>query len=293
IQRMSYYMTKIISTAINKGGVGKTTLISNIVGSLSPKKETISSKLISLVSGFVSNFSSNNNDKSDKFPKILVIDTDGQVNLGPENIENTLYDVLVGSIPINDAIIPINENIDMIPSNSDMSFIEFDILPKLSTYKEPFKLLKNALDPIKDDYDYIFIDTPPAMGLIVGNVLCTSTDVIIPYVPEVFAVNGLIRIQSSIEEFSESFNPNLNIAGVIGMMVDSRTTLHQDMLQQARTHCFEQNIHMFNTVIPKSIRFANSNRHGIPAVWSNEKNHLIDSYFDFLDELINRGVING
>ena len=288
-------MTKIISTAINKGGVGKTTLISNIVGSLSPKKETISSKLISLVSNFFSSQKSKTND----FPKILVIDTDGQGNLSlsfnlvPENIENTLYDVLVGSIPINESIIPINDNIDMIPSNSDMSFIEFDILPKLSTYKEPFKLLKNALDPIKDDYDYIFIDTPPAMGLIVGNVLCTSTDVIIPYVPEVFAVNGLIRIQSSIEEFSESFNPNLNIAGVIGMMVDSRTTLHQDMLQQARTHCFEQNIHMFNTVIPKSIRFANSNRHGIPAVWSNEKNHLIDSYFDFLDELINRGVING
>src|SRR5699024_11824224 len=132
------------------------------------------------------------------FPKILVIDTDGQGNLSlsfnlvPENIENTLYDVLVGSIPINDAIIPINENIDMIPSNSDMSFIEFDILPKLSTYKEPFKLLKNALDPIKDDYDYIFIDTPPAMGFIVGNVLCSSIYVIFYYVILVFVVIYII-----------------------------------------------------------------------------------------------------
>lgn len=270
-------MTKVISTAINKGGVGKTTLISNIVGSLSITQ----------------------NKTSKKFPKILVIDTDGQGNLGisfnivPENIENTLYDVLLGSIPIKDTIIPINKNIDLIPSNSDMSFIEFDILPKLSTFKEPFKLLKNALDPIVDDYDYVFIDTPPAMGLVVGNVLTASSDIIIPYVPEVFAVNGLIRIQSSIQDFAKSFNPHLSIIGVIGMMVDSRTTLHQDMLQQARAHCYENGYYMFDTIIPRSIRFASSNRKGVPAVWSDKKNHLVDSYFDFLKELHERGVLHG
>src|SRR5699024_12796088 len=113
----------------------------------------------------------------------------------------------------------------MIPSNSDMSFIEFDILPKLSTYKEPFKLLKNALDPIKDDYDYIFIDTPPAMGLVVGNVLCTSTDVIIPYVAEVFDVNGLIRIHSSINVISVSYYPNFTIARFISIVGTSSILL--------------------------------------------------------------------
>src|SRR5699024_8182000 len=264
-------MTKIISTAINKGGVGKTTLIGNLVGILAEKYNK----------------------------KILMIDIDGQGNLGisfklvPESIENTVYDVLVDDFPIKDVIIPINDNVDILPANSDMSFIEFDILPNIHKYKNPFYLLDNALKPIKDDYDYIFIDTPPAMGLIVGNALIASTDIIIPYVPEVFAVNGLIRIHKAIQDFSSKYNTDLNVMGIVGMMVDTRTTLHQDMLQQARKHCYENNIHMFETVIPRSIRFASSNLEGVPAVWSKDKNHLVRTYHDLINELIEKGDING
>lgn len=263
-------MTKVISITINKGGVGKTSLVSNLVGALTKKYNK----------------------------KVLIIDSDGQGNLGisfglqPETIQNTIYDVFVGKSTIEECICEINDNLDIVPANTDMSFIEFDILPNLHKYKKPFHILKDALNELNESYDYIFIDTPPAMGLIVGNVLTASSDVLIPYVPEMFAVNGLIRINNAIKDFAESYNNDLNVIGVVGMMIDSRTTLHQNMLQQARAYCHENNIHMFDTVIPRSIRFASSNLHGKPAVWK-DSNHLIDSYFELLDELIEKGDING
>jgi len=264
-------VTKIIASAINKGGVGKTSLISNLAGSVVKEFDC----------------------------KVLIIDSDGQGNLGlafnivPNKVKSTLYDVLVHNKPIKDSIIPITENLDILPSNIDMNFIEFDILPNLDKFKDPFYMLKNALNDIVDDYDYIFIDTPPAMGLVVGNVLTAATDVIIPYVPEVFSVNGLIRIHTEINNFTKSFNNDLNILGIVGMMVDLRTTLHQDMLQQARAHCYNNNINMFETIIPRSIRFAHSNLDGIPAVWQEKPNHLINSYYELLNELIESGVFDG
>src|SRR5699024_5102808 len=150
-----------------------------------------------------------------------------------------IYDVLLGNVDAKDTIISIKKDLDIIPANNDMSFIEFDILPHFKKFDNPFYLLKNSISPIISDYDYIFIYSPPAMGLVVRNALVASTDVIIPYVPEVFAVNGLIRIYKAIKDFTHSHNNNLNIIGIVGMMVDSRTTLHQTMLQQARVHCFQ------------------------------------------------------
>lgn len=262
---------EIIAITMNKGGVGKTSLISNLVGAISKREKARS----------------------------LLIDLDGQGNLGisfglvPENIENTIYDVLIGTKTIKEVTIPIKKNLDIVPANSDMSFIEFDILPNLHKFEKPFELLSNSIKEIADDYDYIFIDTPPAMGLIVGNALVASDQVIIPYVPEVYAVNGLIRIHNVITDFKNSYNPNLTISGIAGMMVDLRTTLHQDMLQQAKAHCAENDIVMFDTIIPRSIRFATSALYGKPATWLNKDNHLVAAYFELLEELKEKGVLNG
>lgn len=263
-------MAEIISITINKGGVGKTSLVSNLVGALIKK-----------------------HDK-----KVLIVDTDGQGNLGiafglvPDSLETSVYDVLLNKCDTKEAIIEINENLHIIPANNDMSFVEFDVLPNLKEFNQPFHLLKNALESVKDYYDYIFIDTPPAMGLIAGNVLVASDKVIIPYVPEVFAVNGLIRIYDAITDFKNDHNPKLEILGIIGMMVDLRTTLHQSMLQQARAHCYENNLHMYETIIPRSIRFASSTLQGEPATWTNKNNHLVSAYYEFLDEMIERGDLH-
>lgn len=262
-------MGDIIAISMHKGGVGKTSLISNLVGALVKKENK----------------------------KILIVDTDGQGNLSTafglsaEPLEHTIYDVMVDDFPVEDVLLEIDENLHILPANSRMNFVEFDILPNLEHYTEPFNILNNILNKVKDNYDFIFIDTPPSMGLIQGNVLVASNKVIIPYVPEMYAVNGLIMIHKAIQQFSEDYNPHLEILGVVGMLVDSRTTLHQEMLQQARAYCHENNINMFGTVIPRSIRFASSTAEGKPATWLDKSNHLVHTYFNLLEELKDGGLV--
>lgn len=263
---------EVICVAMYKGGVGKTSLISNLAGAITTKLKK----------------------------KVLIVDLDGQGNLGlsfglfPENLHPSIYNVLLNESTLKKATYRINKHLHIIPANSDMNFVEFEILPKLHEYPSPFELLKNSLKEVINDYDYIFLDTPPSLGLIVGNALVASDKVVIPYVPEVFAVNGLIRIYKEITDFKNVHNPKLKVAGIVGMMTDLRTTLHQDMLQQARIHCYENNIPMFDTVIPRSIRFSTSNVIGKPAVWikSNKDSHLVNTYFELLNEIIERDVIN-
>ena len=261
-------MTEIYAISMNKGGVGKTSLVSNLAGAISKKEKK----------------------------KILIIDTDGQGNssiafgLNPSEFENTIYDMLLGYETAESVMVHIDEYIDIIPANEDMNFLEFDILPDIQKYDSPFHLLKNCIQGIISKYDYIFIDTPPSMGLVAGNVLTAANKVIIPFVPEIFGVKGLIRVVDAINDLKGRENPDLDILGVVGMMVDSRTTLHSEMLQQARRYCMEQGIYMFETIIPKSIRFANSTAYeGKPATWTDSNNPIVKAYFELMEEVFEHG----
>lgn len=258
-------MTEIYAISMNKGGVGKTSLVTNLAGAIT----------------------------KDLKKRVLIVDTDGQGNtsiafgLKPHDFEFTVYDVLVGEKTAKEVIVSINEYLDVIPANNDMNFLEFDILPNIQQYDQPFMLLKKALKEIKEQYDYIFMDTPPSMGLVAGNVLAASNKVIIPFVPEMFAVSGLIRVIEAIEDFKAKENPELEVAGIVGMMVDSRTTLHSEMLQQARKYCVENDLTMYETIIPKSIRFANSTAYeGKPATWTDYNNPIVAAYFELMKEVI-------
>ncbi|MCP1146761.1 ParA family protein [Lysinibacillus endophyticus] len=261
-------MTEVYAVAMNKGGVGKTSLVSNLAGAISIKEKK----------------------------KILIIDTDGQGNssiafgLNPSEFENTIYDVLLGHTNVENVIVTVDDYIDIIPANEDMNFLEFDILPDIQHYDKPFTLLKRSIQGILHNYDYVFIDTPPSMGLVVGNVLTTADKVIIPFVPETFGVKGLIRIISAINDLKNRENPNLEILGVVGMMVDSRTILHSEMLQQARRFCLENELQMFETIIPRSIRFANSTAYdGKPATMTPSSNPIVKAYFELLEEVFEYG----
>jgi chromosome partitioning protein len=258
-------MGEIYAISMNKGGVGKTSLVSNLAGAITKKLKK----------------------------RVLLVDTDGQANtsiafnLKPQDFEYTIYDVLTGEKTAKEVIVPVNEYLDILPSNNDMNFLEFDILPNIQQYAKPFSLLKNALEEIKDSYSIVLIDTPPSMGLVTGNVLAAADKVIIPFVPETFAVSGLVRVIEAIEDFKSKENPALEIAGIVGMMVDSRTTLHSEMLQQARRYCVENDLKMFETIIPKSIRFANSTAYeGQPATWTDSNNSIVAAYFDLMKEVI-------
>jgi chromosome partitioning protein len=261
-------MAVIYAVSMNKGGVGKTSLVTNLAGAIGKKMNK----------------------------KILIVDTDGQGNsslafgLNPNDLENTIYDVFMGDCEAEDAIINVGFNVDLLPANDDMNFLDFDVLTNIKQYEKPFHMLKEALKDIKDSYDYIFIDTPPSMSLVAGNVLVASDKVIIPFTPETFAVKGLIRVIKAINEFKAKDNPKLEVQGVVGMMVQSGTVLHSEMLQQARRYCIENNITMYETIIPKSIRFANSTAYeGKPAVWTDASNTIVGAYYELMKEMFDYG----
>lgn len=259
-------MAEIYSISMNKGGVGKTSLVTNLASILAKRYKK----------------------------KVLVIDTDAQGNSSiafgknPYDFEHTIYDVMLNDCDPKKAIHNMRRNIDLLPANDDMNFLEFDVLPYLNKYTRPYYLLKDGMKGIEENYDYIFIDTPPSLGFVAGNCLTYANHVIIPFVPEMYDVKGLIRVVKAIAEFRNDYNPSLNVAGVIGMKVESNTSLHSEMLQEARRYCNQSGIHMFDTVVPKSIAFAKSVAYSrVPAILSSDsKNKLVNSYDDVAKEFL-------
>ncbi|MDF2788592.1 MAG: parA [Neobacillus sp.] len=252
----------IIAVSTNKGGVLKTSITTNLAGALCEKN------------------------------KVLIIDADNQGNvlisfgINPDTIELTLYDVLVDGLDPQKAIINVHPNIDVLPSNDDMSFLEFDVLSNREQFPEPFKLLSRAMKGLEDKYDYILIDSPPNLGLVQGNVLSYAESVLIPFQPENYSMRSLVKILNAIKNFKEKYNAKLEIKGVVATLVDSRTTLHAEVLQQCRKFCFENGIRMFETVIPRSVRFAASIAYERkPATLTDKKNPLVSAYFDLLEEV--------
>jgi chromosome partitioning protein len=260
-------VTEIYAVSINKGGVGKTSLATNLAGAITSKLKK----------------------------KVLIIDMDGQGNTSvafglkqPNNLEYTIFDVLLGEKKPQEVAWEANKNLHILPSNRKMDSFEFKILPYVNKkYNQPFHLLQSSVEKFVQNYDYVFIDCPPSMGLVTGNALALANKVIIPFAPEVFGVNGLMNIIEGVKDFKSEYNPELEITGVVGMMADSRTSLHGDLLAQARQFCYQNNIQMFDTVIPKSIRFASSTAYdGKPATLSDNKHPIVKSYFTLLKEII-------
>lgn len=270
-------MAIVYSVLSNKGGVGKTSFIANYAALL-----------------------------HEKYPaaKMLLIDTDGQGNLslcfskyvfnkktGYSNIkdfENTVYDVLTSNCTPKEATITIKENVDIIPSNMDMNFLEMDILTNLDGFPSPLTLLKEKIEELDSEYDFIFIDTPPSLGLVTNNVLAASDQIFMPLGPDIFGAQGLIRMMEAVEEFRKKFNRFLEIKAVIPMMVDLRTSLHGEILAQCRQYCSLKDIYMTYTVIKKSIRYSDTVAvEGIPIAWSKSRANraVLENYEELLDEL--------
>lgn len=259
-------MSRIISVSTNKGGVLKTSITTSLAGLLAKKGK-----------------------------KVLIIDTDNQGNVSisfgknPDEFSETIYNVLIEGTDPNGVITNVYENIDILPSNDDISFFEFDVISQPDKFNNPLNLLKEAISKIEKPYDVILIDTPPNLGLIVGNVLNASDEVIIPFQPEVYSMRSLQKILFQIDSFKEQHNPALKVAGVVGTLVDNRTVLHSQVLQECRKFCFENGIKMFETVIPRSVRAANAIAYeNLPVTLVEGKtNNLVNSYYDLYEEVFN------
>lgn len=254
---------KVLAVSTRKGGVLKTSVTTNFAGILSESA------------------------------RVLIVDTDIQgdcaLSFGknPDNFETTIYDVLTGRVKdIRKAIYPLYKNIDILPANDSMLEFEFEVIGRPKFYHQPFHLLREALAPIMNEYDYIVIDTPANFGLVQGNVLAVADRVIIPFQPETYSMRSLVKVISAIDNFRVNHNARLKLLGVVATLVDSRTVLHSEVLSECRKYCFENSIHMFDSVIPRAIRFAASVMYEQkPATLADPKNQFVRNYFDLFREV--------
>jgi chromosome partitioning protein len=228
-------MAKVICINNNKGGVLKTTTTTNLAGVLSSK-------------GY----------------KVLIVDADNQGNstmsfgIEKDTLRTSLYDVLVGGLAPEDAILNVHNTIDILPSNRELISFEFDVIGDIESYPEPFTLMKKSLSHLKRSYDFILIDTPPSLGLMNGNVFTFTDHVLIPYAPELFSMDSLVEVVHVINDFKQAYNPNLKVLGVLRTLVNMNTNLHTGIIDETNKYAYENDIHIFDTVIPNTIQFSNA-----------------------------------
>ena len=251
-------MGKIISVSNQKGGVGKTTTALSLSAALGVLEK-----------------------------KVLLIDMDPQSNatsgLGVVSNEATLssYDIIIGnSKASNIAIQTSSPNLDLIPAKIDLVGLEIEIVNKSSREY----LLKNALEKIKEKYDFIIIDCPPSLGLITLNALTCSNSVIIPIQCEYFALEGLGKLLNTIKGVQKVHNPNLSLEGILLTMFDSRLRLSNQVKQDVKKHF--GNI-VFNTIIPRNVSLGEAPSHGESILMYNATSKGSKSYLKFAQEIVN------
>jgi chromosome partitioning protein len=255
---------KVLACSTNKGGVLKSSVTVNLAGVWASQGK-----------------------------KVLIIDMDNQGNSlvsfgkNPDNFEDTVYDVLMDGLAAEHTIVNVWENIDVLPSNDDMRFFENDLKESgRDQGNDKFLFLKNAVNHLRNQYDIILVDSPPTLGTTQGNILAFVDYVIIPFQPEPYSQRSLIKIVEAIREMQEDINTNIEILGVLATLVDARATVHSEIIKECRQLCLEKDWHMFDTVIPRSIRFADELRKaGLPATISFPNHYIVKRYYDLAKEI--------
>lgn len=247
---------KIISVANQKGGVGKTTTTVNLCAILAKKNK-----------------------------KVLLIDADPQGNatsgLGAEKeAEFSTYDILVSDVEIKDAIQDtIIKNLKICPANMNLAGAEVELVSMMSREQR----LKEKLDLVKEEFDYIFIDCPPSLGLITLNSFTASNSVLIPIQCEYFALEGLGQLLNTINLVKKHLNKNIKIEGALLTMYDIRTNLSNQVVKEVKRY-FENKV--YKTVIPRNVRLSEAPSYGMPITEYDPRSKGAKSYMKFAKEFL-------
>ena len=251
---------KVYVVANLKGGVGKTTTAINLSACLAEKGQ-----------------------------KVLAIDMDPQGNMtsglgiDKDEVEKNIYDLMIGQAGVDEVLQKeAIENLDVIPTSIDLSAAEIELI---GVDDKEF-IIRNAVQPIKDDYDYIIIDCPPSLSMLTINAMTTADTVLVPIQCEYYALEGLSELIYTIELVKERLNNKLEIEGVVFTMYDARTCLSLQVVENVK-----QNLHqnIYKTIIPRNVRLAEAPSHGLPINLYEPKSAGADGYRSLADEVINRG----
>ncbi|SDG51049.1 ParA family protein [Phytopseudomonas seleniipraecipitans] len=256
-------MAKVFAIANQKGGVGKTTTCINLAASLVATKR-----------------------------HVLLIDLDPQGNattgsgVDKLTLEHSIYDVLVGDCNLVDAMqFSEHGGYQLLPANRDLTAAEVALL-EMQTKENR---LRNALAPIRENYDYILIDCPPALSMLTINALVAADGVIIPMQCEYYALEGLSDLVNSIQRIGKLLNPSLKIEGLLRTMYDPRISLTNDVSAQLKEHFPET---LYQTVIPRNVRLAEAPSFGMPALVYDKQSRGALAYLALAGELVRRQRAN-
>jgi chromosome partitioning protein len=253
-------MGRIIAVANQKGGVGKTTTSINLSACLAALGK-----------------------------KVLSIDMDPQGNMtsglgiDKNGVENTIYDLILGEASIEETICEeAIENLDVLPSNVDLSAAEIELIG----VDEKEFIIHKEVEKIRDKYDYVIIDCPPSLNTLTINAMTTADSVLVPIQCEYYALEGLSQLIHTIELVKERLNPDLYIEGVVFTMYDARTNLSLQVVENVKDN-LQQTI--YKTIIPRNIRLAEAPSHGLPINLYDPKSAGAESYMLLAEEVINKG----
>lgn len=250
-------MSRTVSIFNQKGGVGKTTTIINLGAAIGKKNK-----------------------------KVLIVDVDPQGNttsglgLNKRNLNTSTYDLLINEIPIEESIVKTSaENVFLVPSNVELAGAEVELV-KLENRE---LRLKKALKKVYNEYDYIFIDCPPSLGILSINALVASNSVLIPIQCEYYALEGVSQLVDTIKLVKRSLNPSLEIEGVVLSMFDGRTNLSIQVVDEVKKH-FRGKV--YTSIIPRNVRLAEAPSYGLSVIDYDPKSRGAEAYIDLAEEFL-------